>query len=55
MENLKKAGITTSDKKRLKGVRGLQGGQGRFAIPPVPCKNKFDSYVKITAETKPIF
>jgi len=38
MENLKKAAITTSDKKRLKGVRGLQGGIRKEEIhnPPWP-------------------
>ncbi|MBQ9992066.1 MAG: hypothetical protein IJP33_01410, partial [Firmicutes bacterium] len=53
-KQLKKAAKTASDKKRLKGVRGLQGGLRGSQSPLAPCKNiyKIDSFVKITAETE---
>ena len=36
-KQLKKATLTASDKKRLKGVRGLQGGlRGEIRNPPWP-------------------
>ncbi|MBQ9992159.1 MAG: hypothetical protein IJP33_01880, partial [Firmicutes bacterium] len=55
-KQLKKATLTASGKKRLKGVRGLQGGLRGSQSPLAPCKNKykFDSFFKITVEAKPI-